>query len=457
MNVAGSALSYPCGGYITNFAFSGIDLAQVGPQVFGQGSWNSLLVPTPGYNYAGCTFGTSTHGCNFATPNLAAYNLGINGMGQSTASGNPTVNLVEMNGSPNGGSCTGSTLENVAVANWLVNDANATGIDMGRSSCGDPLYLNITSELAGGTNCRVVSAGTIVSLQQGACFGSSVASLELDLASGTALAPAVISTIGGYYTNSYGPTDVLVAGGSTGNLGLWKSANDFIACVVGSGSSSAVTLQSSSNGGIVSLDGDSIAACPSATGGQALWEKGSGASQFHVKNSTIVSGGTSSLIQSTQSTNKFYDEGGNTWINGGTNKSSMTGTFVADGHSLKGICTGVGTAASTLGLYGTGPNVTASTCTSTTIGTGVPMDGARVLTFLFVSATAAGTNASSGVVTVLKNGGATAMTCTIGTGTSCVDDQHQVAVADGDLISLQFTTQGADTLAGVKAIVDWSN
>jgi len=134
---------------------------------------------------------------------------------------------------------------------------------------------------------------------------------------------------------------------------------------------------------------------------------------------------------------------------------AAAGTVIADAHSLKGTCTGVGTAASTLGLYGTGPNVTLTTCTSTTIGSGVPIAGAATALSLRVTATAAGTNASSGVVTVLKNGGATTITCTIGTGTSCLDSTHSVAFADGDLISIQFTTQAADTLAGVKAAVIW--
>jgi hypothetical protein len=36
-----------------------------------------------------------------------------------------------------------------------------------------------------------------------------------------------------------------------------------------------------------------------------------------------------------------------------------------------------------------------------------------------------------------------------------VDSIHQVSVVDGDLISIQFTTQAAETLAGVKAIAAW--
>jgi len=82
------------------------------------------------------------------------------------------------------------------------------------------------------------------------------------------------------------------------------------------------------------------------------------------------------------------------------------------------------------------------------------MDHAGTLQFLHVSSGAVGVNASSGVVTVLKNGAGTTITCTIGTGTFCLDGQHTVSFATGDLISMNFTTQAADTLAGVKAFVE---
>jgi hypothetical protein len=153
----------------------------------------------------------------------------------------------------------------------------------------------------------------------------------------------------------------------------------------------------------------------------------------------------------------FYDLGGNIIQTAAAN--TITGSYIADGHSVKGICTGVGTAASTLALRISGTSVTGSgiptTCTSTTLDAGYPIQGSRTLANLVVTATAAGANASSGVVTVLKNGAGTSLTCTIGTGTSCVDGLHTVSAVDGDLISIQFTTQGGDTLAGVKALVAW--
>jgi hypothetical protein len=81
------------------------------------------------------------------------------------------------------------------------------------------------------------------------------------------------------------------------------------------------------------------------------------------------------------------------------------------------------------------------------------MNHAGTGAYLQVSATAGGVSSSSGVVAVLKNGSATALTCTIGTGTSCYDGTHSFTFVAGDLISIQFTTQASETLAGIKALL----
>jgi len=172
-------------------------------------------------------------------------------------------------------------------------------------------------------------------------------------------------------------------------------------------------------------------------------------------NTTVTQSGTGNSISDVAGS-VTYDLGGNT-LN--PQNFNLAGAIVADGHSLTGICTGVGTAASTLALRISGTSVTGTgiptTCTSTTLDAGVAMTQARTVSTMQVTATAAGTNASSGVVTVLKNGAGTTITCTIGTGTSCNDFTHTVSFAKGDLLSIQFTTQAADTLAGVKAQVIW--
>lgn len=156
-------------------------------------------------------------------------------------------------------------------------------------------------------------------------------------------------------------------------------------------------------------------------------------------------------VQVATGSGNLRDLGGNTMKGIAT-----TINFSADGHSLVGACTGVATASQTLGLFGTGANVTATTCTSTTLGSGVVSPGARTLQNLIVHAATGGVGASSGVVTVLVNGSTTALTCTLGTATSCEDVTHSVTTANGDLVSLQFTTQGSETLAGVKAVVEWN-
>src|SRR6185437_10261505 len=113
---------------------------------------------------------------------------------------------------------------------------------------------------------------------------------------------------------------------------------------------------------------------------------------------------------------------------------------------LNGACTG--TANATAGTYGlTGIDTANGTiaCNSTAVtvaaATGIVMPRAGLLKNLQVTATAAGTNASSGAVTFNKNGSATTITCTVGTGTSCSDTTHTVSVAAGDIISVTYTDQ----------------
>jgi hypothetical protein len=156
---------------------------------------------------------------------------------------------------------------------------------------------------------------------------------------------------------------------------------------------------------------------------------------------------------------KFIDQGNDVGLAGGAG-TGIAGTYIADGHSVIGACTGTTLAAGgTFGLYGTGPNITSTTCgglTAGTIGNGIPLSAPRTLALLVVTASNAGSGVGSGVVTVMKNGAATAITCTIGTGTSCTDGTHTVAAVSGDLISIQFTAAASDTLAGIKAIAGWN-
>ena len=119
---------------------------------------------------------------------------------------------------------------------------------------------------------------------------------------------------------------------------------------------------------------------------------------------------------------------------------------------LEGACTGAATASQTLGLYGLG-QWAAQACTQTAVDLGRVLTQDGTIRYLGVSVSVAGTNASSGVFTVRKNGSDTTVTCTVGTGTTCSDSAHFITVSAGDIISVKFTTQSGDVLAGAKAYV----
>ena len=150
-----------------------------------------------------------------------------------------------------------------------------------------------------------------------------------------------------------------------------------------------------------------------------------------------------------------------TVTNGGTILDDCTNivTGASDAQAtascgISGVGTGVGTANTTLFLNGPSSTVNAFTnTTATTIVATAPKTG--TLRDLICTATAAGVNASSGVVTVrtapLSTGtfASTAITATFGTTTLAKDQTHTAAVTLGQPIQYQVTTQAAETLAGV--------
>lgn len=108
-------------------------------------------------------------------------------------------------------------------------------------------------------------------------------------------------------------------------------------------------------------------------------------------------------------------------------------------------CTGTATANTTLVLAG-------AACTATT-GYLIPMNAGTVKN-LFCKSVNAGVNASSGLVTVRKNVVNQALTCTIGTGTSCNDQTHTFSMSAGDAIDIIFTTQIGETLSALSCTVE---
>jgi len=128
-----------------------------------------------------------------------------------------------------------------------------------------------------------------------------------------------------------------------------------------------------------------------------------------------------------------------------------TGVILLSGH-----CIGTASSAATDGLTGLDPGLALACSTvfapSTAGGTSIPRAG--VLKGLSITSTAVGVNGSDGVATIYKNGSATSITCTVGTGTSCSDTTHTVAVVAGDIVSIAIATQTSTTLANLVATLE---
>lgn len=323
-------------------------------------------------------------------------------------------------------------LFNVTVQGWMWNRALATQV-YGIFNNGGNLYGSNT--FAGGDIglfMQSFGGGQVVGSAHGGSFGGSLGpSIDIGAGETATFGVYINQNLSACFATSpcYGLRNLTsgsnyVSHGDQISFGIWTDVGAKSTIVGSTLTNNGATYSYYMNGGTLALQNVAI------TG------------HAHLVSGTVL------------------DLGGNTPLVTYAGLDAFTGgSFTGDSHSIKGICTGIGTAASTLALRISGTSTTGtgipSTCTSTTLDAGIAVAGARSLGGLMVTSTAAGVNASSGVVTVLRNGAGTTITCTIGTGTSCSDFTHSVTTADGDLISIQFTTQAADTLAGVKAFVEW--
>lgn len=385
-----------------------------GNRVVGYGPGASIIVNTPSFNFAGAVSG-SLFGGNQPFMDFEQWSISGGGLGTN---GNNAVTIVK--------SGTEWQTYQFEIADWLGADANTTGFEFnGR-------HILTRVQGSGGTGC---AAGVLSYVTMSVCNYSKNRALNVGVGQ------VFNSSYNSFGANPAGTISVLVDG-------TWTSSHDVIP---GLGSpTNNVFLQVNATG-VVSLDTDTIGAFAAAQPCIAAFTV-TGA-KVGSKNTAFTGCANGAAVQNGAGTSFIEQDSGNTYLGSTTLVvNNATASFVPF-RAVNGSCTGVGTAASTLGLYGTGPNEVLTTCTSAAIGTGIVMDHAGSLRILLVNTTAAGVNASSGVVTVLKNGAGTAVTCTIGTGTFCQDNTHVVSFVAGDLISYNFTTQAADTLAGVKASV----
>jgi hypothetical protein len=120
-----------------------------------------------------------------------------------------------------------------------------------------------------------------------------------------------------------------------------------------------------------------------------------------------------------------------------------------------GTCGGVAAAASTTGVVNLGLTPASGSCASPPAqSNGVPISHNCTLANLQVLSSGVGVNASDGVATIKLNAGSTALTCTIGTGTSCSDTTHTVSATAGQQLWISIAAQAATTLANLAVSVD---
>ncbi len=138
-------------------------------------------------------------------------------------------------------------------------------------------------------------------------------------------------------------------------------------------------------------------------------------------------------------------------VSDGTNYSVARGSSVLSRTSS--FCSGTATSSVTLFmvLWPSGA------CTNTTEGvtTELLVSAAGTLRNLRVKAGTAGFAAGSGAVTLRINAVNSAVTCTVGTGTTCSNTANVATVAAGDRITAQIVTVATETLANLQIAFDY--
>lgn len=178
-------------------------------------------------------------------------------------------------------------------------------------------------------------------------------------------------------------------------------------------------------------------------------------------NAPIIGGGNKTLGVGTPSgnTTAFATASGTvstttnltSWDGSGNVKDSGVATTSA-ALLIVGFCGGtIGTANATAYTLAPFAQGSAIGCALTTT-TEMPVPVACTAKNLFVVAQTGGAVGTSGATTVYKNGTATSLSATLGTGTTKNDLTHTVSFAQGDTISIRVTTgQASDTTASIKA------
>lgn len=240
---------------------------------------------------------------------------------------------------------------------------------------------------------------------------------------------------------------VSVGAGATVRINGGAVAN----CEAGSGCTTTATALFKNNGGNLYLTD----VTGSAQGGAALVGglNCAAANSNNYLERTILANIANSNYGGNNAGCTLYDLGGNGPLFTGIANNALSGTVVADGRSVMFNCTGTANASATNSLYGTGPNVTGTTCAAqtATLGTGIPFQQARTIAGIICTSSA---TTVSVACTVVINGTPASTTCTMTAAVRC-SNFTTTAVQPADLLSARIVTGAAETGANIKMQVIW--
>jgi hypothetical protein len=344
--VLGGPVGNSCG---AGSSGAGADLNSQGPMVFGAGPGVSVLVPLPSFNFAGCTNGSGST-CIGGAANAHMHDFAVNGLQQSLPSTTHNNILFEsLGGLLN---CPGGiAVWNVGLAGWALQSTGTIGFQFGQNACNDPAVWNVNVSKFGQQLCKAIPAGgNTLTASALMCFGGAGGVPILAVAGSD---PAsIFNSFGGQYLGS------MASNGATVKVtaGVFNSFGDTIKGEF-AGTSSCGGCQIISTGGAtqaVSMNfiGDTISMQPTTPSGTntLFFLQDTAASSVRVRDSVLTAAGTNNQFLNSTAGNAFFDDGGNTFANGGLANSiggavfgslSATGNVFAIGNV--GLTSGWGT------------------------------------------------------------------------------------------------------------------
>lgn len=230
-------------------------------------------------------------------------------------------------------------------------------------------------------------------------------------------------------------------------------ADNLLKCSDTSGSATAQSCTAPAGWTLPPLKGDLIVyyTTTTNTGALTLNFNGSGAAPVQKQGGVALSAGD---IQANKPVLMTFD--GTNW------QLQISGSPAGSGATVYGgACGNAALSAGTISVSGLGDPPTNFACTASEVDAFGPIiTHACTVKNLRAGSASAGVNASDGVVTLRTsptfNGTFTnsALTCTIGTGTTCSDSTHTVSVSAGNQIAVTIVTQASSTVSSLVVYVD---